>query len=92
MIASISAPRARAALDELHALSGERRIDPLDFAGIYAALGEDAAALEWLEKGYDEHSVSMLWVPEHFFFVRLREEPRFQALVERLGLPTVGPS
>ncbi len=80
--------QARQALQRLESLARERNVDAIVFAGIHAALGEKEAALDWLEKGYEEHSITMPWVAEHLFFDGLRDEPRFQSLVERIGLPT----
>jgi TolB-like protein/DNA-binding winged helix-turn-helix (wHTH) protein/Tfp pilus assembly protein PilF len=56
-----------------------------EIAVIYAALGDSDQAMNWLEKGYQERfNPGVLLRPG---FDPLRSDPRFQALVRRIGLP-----
>jgi TolB-like protein/Tfp pilus assembly protein PilF len=56
-----------------------------EIAVIYAALGDTDQAMNWLEKGYQERfNPGVLLRPG---FDPLRSDPRFQALVRRIGLP-----
>jgi adenylate cyclase len=58
----------------------------LPIASMYASLGENDKALEWLEKSFDEHPP---WLPAAFsdyYFEQLWPDPRFEALRSRLGL------
>jgi len=55
-------------------------------AGVYAVLGEKEKALEWLERAYDQGSGYLAYVNCDFVFESLWGEPRFQALVEKMGL------
>ena len=55
-------------------------------AGIYAVLGEKDKAIEWLERAYDERSGYLAVVNGDFVFENLRDEPRYQALIEKMGL------
>jgi serine/threonine protein kinase/tetratricopeptide (TPR) repeat protein len=80
--------RAREALRELEALDVEQSVDPVDFASVHAVLGETEAALDRLEEGLAERSLSMPYVPELLFLDGIRDEPRFQAVVEHIGLPS----
>jgi len=57
------------------------------FALIYVGMGKKTEAFWWLEKAYDEHSPMMAWLEVDQRFDSLRQEPRFQALVRRVGLP-----
>jgi serine/threonine-protein kinase len=58
---------------------------PLDRAQLLACLGEGAAALEALEQAYEERN-AFLWARIHWAdFDALREDPRFQDLVNRLA-------
>jgi len=51
---------------------------------VYAALGEKAQAMAWLERGYDERfNPGVLLRPG---FDLLRADPGFQAMVHRVGL------
>jgi TolB-like protein/DNA-binding winged helix-turn-helix (wHTH) protein/Flp pilus assembly protein TadD len=56
-----------------------------EIAMVYAALGEKAQAMNWLERGYDERfNPGVLLRPG---FESLRADSRFQDLVRRVGLP-----
>ena len=57
------------------------------FALIYVGMGKKKEAFWWLEKAYDEHSPMMAWLEVDQRFDSLRQEPRFQDLVRRVGLP-----
>jgi len=49
-------------------------------------LGEREKAMDWLERSYDQGSSYLVWVNTDFVFENLWDEPRFQALVEKMGL------
>ncbi|NIM18690.1 MAG: hypothetical protein GTO51_00345 [Candidatus Latescibacteria bacterium] len=53
--------RARELLDELLALSEHRWLDPVYVGCAYRALGEWGNAMDWLERGYEEESPSMVF-------------------------------
>jgi TolB-like protein/Flp pilus assembly protein TadD len=55
-------------------------------AGVYSNLGEIDKAFEWLEKAYEEHSGYLLSAAADFTFEKLHSDPRFQALMKRMGL------
>ncbi|HTT25513.1 MAG TPA: tetratricopeptide repeat protein [Thermoplasmata archaeon] len=57
---------------------------------IYTGLGENEAALDWLERAAEERSSWLVWIKVEPRFDRLRPLPRFQALLERLGLTSPG--
>jgi hypothetical protein len=62
MYAALGQPdKARQAITELMALSNDQWVDPFYVAKLYSALHEWGNALDWLERGYDERSPSMLW-------------------------------
>ncbi len=54
-------------------------------------LGETAAALAFLEKAVEERSMPVKWIGVDPLFDRLRSEPRFQAVIKRMGLPLQQP-
>jgi hypothetical protein len=59
---------------------------PLLIGIAYAAAGDREAALNWLSKAVDEHAP---WLPElklEPMYDPLRSDPRFIALVKRVGL------
>jgi serine/threonine protein kinase/tetratricopeptide (TPR) repeat protein len=62
------------------------RVSPGLIAMIYLGLDEREQALTWLEKAYRQHSPMMAWLKVDPRFDRIRQEPRFQTLMRRVGL------
>jgi TolB-like protein/Tfp pilus assembly protein PilF len=62
---------------------------PQMIAAIYAALGDKDGVIRWIEKGCEEHDDWVVWsrVYPALGFESLRSDPRFQALLRRIGLP-----
>jgi tetratricopeptide (TPR) repeat protein len=77
---------ARTLLADLDARARTRYVSPFDRAVIYGGLDDRPLALEWLEKAEAERSPSLSLLLLSPAFVRLHGEPRFDALVRRLGL------
>jgi len=64
--------------------AGSRR--PYD-VGHYAMLkGDRSLALDWLEKSYQHHDYWMLFINVDPEYDAIRSDPRFQAIVHRLGV------
>jgi TolB-like protein/Tfp pilus assembly protein PilF len=78
--------RARQILQELGEVDRHRHVSGYYFSQVYLALGETASALDWLERAADEHSPLIVYVKVAPQFDSLREEPRFQAILRRIGL------
>jgi hypothetical protein len=57
------------------------------FALVHAGLGEHDAALGWLERGFELRELTMCVIKTHPAYDSLRQEPRFQALVEGMRFP-----
>jgi predicted Zn-dependent protease len=79
--------RARAELRELHQRALHRYVSPYGFAQVYAALGDNAAALKMLDRAASEHSFELMFLKVDRSFDRLRAAPEFQELLERIGFP-----
>jgi len=77
---------ARAELAKLQALGAQGIGVGFYIAMILATLGEREPALAALEAGLTDHSQQMGWINTDPVFDPLRAEPRFKAVVERLGL------
>jgi serine/threonine-protein kinase len=75
---------AKAELEGLLRRAERQYVSPFDVATIHAALGNDEAALDWLEQAFEERSFPFVMVDPTFH--RLRGEPRFARLLERLAL------
>jgi serine/threonine-protein kinase len=73
-------------LKELQALSEKQYVPASSVAMVHAALGDRAKALDWLEKAHGEHDFSIAQIGVAPWFKDLRNEPRFQALLKRIGL------
>jgi hypothetical protein len=56
-------------------------------ARFYAILGDRASALTELEKAVAERDGPMEWIKVEPAWAPLRDDPRFPALVARMGLP-----
>jgi tetratricopeptide (TPR) repeat protein len=74
----------------LHGLqrkSKETSIPPYTMATIYAGLGENDKAFEFLEKAYAEKSLDVSWsLKSDLLLDDLRPDPRFQNLLHRMSL------
>lgn len=77
---------ARRLLGELEALSRVRYVPCSGFALIHIGLGERERALDWLETGLRRREPSLTSLKVHPAYDSLRGEPRFEALLEALGL------
>ena len=73
--------------DELNELAKQRYVAPHFFAGIYVGLGEHDRAIEYLEKSCAEHSHWLIYLHIDPSMDDLRNDPRFQDLLTRVGLP-----
>ncbi len=65
-----------------------RYVTPWQIATLYTRAGRTAKALEWLEKAYESHDANMPYISIDPIFEDLRDEPRFQALLKRMKLPS----
>ncbi|MGH7451656.1 MAG: tetratricopeptide repeat protein, partial [bacterium] len=77
---------AQQILEELLALAQQKYVSSYDVALIYAGLAENERALEWLEKAYAEHNCWLGFLNIEPRFHRLRPDPRFAALLQKVGL------
>jgi hypothetical protein len=76
-------------LEELTTLAKEKYVAPYFFAGIHIGLGENERAIECLEKSYQEHSHWLIYLHMDPGMDSLRDHPRFQDLLRRIGLPAL---
>ncbi|MPY89524.1 MAG: protein kinase [Luteitalea sp.] len=62
-------------------------VTPFNLAAVLLSLGEPDQALDYLEEAFDVRDRACLWLRVDPRFDALREHPRFEALVQRLGPP-----
>ncbi len=53
---------------------------------IYSSIGEKDLAFQWLEKAYQERTPLLAYAKVMPYYDNLRSDPRFSALIRRLGL------
>jgi tetratricopeptide (TPR) repeat protein len=78
---------AEATLAELRALRATSYASALDLAQVHAALGDREEAFRWLDEAAAERSFHLVYLKVWPELDPLRSDPRFEALVRRLGLP-----
>jgi adenylate cyclase len=78
---------ARQILDDLTKLAQHKYVAPHFFAGIHIGLQEKDRAIEYLEKSYEEHCHWLIYLHIDPSMDSLRDNPRFQDLLRRVGLP-----
>ncbi|HXY52887.1 MAG TPA: winged helix-turn-helix domain-containing protein [Terriglobales bacterium] len=77
---------ALASIDRL--LSSQRGyVANSDVAAVYCAVGEPSLAMTWLEKALANHEEGLNQLAVEPMFDGCRQDTRFQALIQRLGLP-----
>jgi serine/threonine-protein kinase len=78
--------QALAMLDELTRRAGASYVSPARIAQIHLGLGERDQALSLLERAVEQRCTEVVWLGVHPMFDQLGSEPRFLALLKRLGL------
>jgi DNA-binding winged helix-turn-helix (wHTH) protein/TolB-like protein/Flp pilus assembly protein TadD len=74
-------------LDYLKERSKSKYVPPSVIAFVYAGLGEKDEAFEWLERSYAGRDFLMGFINVEPYFDGLRDDPRFNDLRQRVGLP-----
>jgi TolB-like protein/DNA-binding winged helix-turn-helix (wHTH) protein len=62
-------------------------VSPMEMAFAYARLGRDDDAIRWLGNAYDDHVPGLVRIQRELDLNRLHRDPRFLAVVKRIGLP-----
>ncbi|MBI1813481.1 MAG: tetratricopeptide repeat protein [Deltaproteobacteria bacterium] len=77
---------AQRAIDELRQQSQASYVSPYFFAVIYAALGETDQAFAFLDRAYEDRSFFISGLKVDPMVDALRADPRFTALLKKVGL------
>lgn len=68
-------------------MAKEQYVSPMTFGTIYTLLGERDQAFAWLDKAYEERSIFLVFLKTDPQYDNLRRDPRFAALLKRIGFP-----
>jgi tetratricopeptide (TPR) repeat protein len=77
---------ARAMLEALRDVASSAYVSPIDFALVHVGLGETEAALDELDRAFEEKDAALVYLRTQPGLAPLRSEPRFQDLLKRMGL------
>jgi serine/threonine protein kinase/Tfp pilus assembly protein PilF len=73
-------------IQQLNNLSKQTYLHPSYVALVYAGLGDNDHAFEWLEKAYDSRDDVLAWLKADPSWDSLRSDRRFADLLRRIGL------
>ena len=77
---------ARRALEKLEQLRGRRPMDPAPLLLARVGLGDKEAAFALLEEADPQHSTALPSLKVNPIYDPLRDDPRFDELMRRIGL------
>jgi serine/threonine-protein kinase len=77
---------AKRILAELEEHAEHDYVSPVSFATIHLGLGDVERALDWTERACDDRRGWMVYVAVNPLMDPMREHPRFDAIVRRMGL------
>ena len=80
---------SRADLRELEQMAKRQYVSSTAFADIHLGLGEKEKALDWLEKSIRTRRSACWYLKVDPIYDRVRTEPRFQALVQKVFGPNL---
>jgi adenylate cyclase len=81
--------KAEQVLRDLDDLAKKQYVSPALPASVYLGLGEKAKALDWIEKAYEDRDC-MLWWNTDQLYDSVRNEPRFQAIIQKVDRMKAG--
>ena len=78
--------RANAHLQELMARAEDHYVSPMWFALVHLGLSDRESLFHWLNRAADERDGSLILINAAVEFDPVRDDPRFKALLDRMGL------
>ena len=77
--------KALGILNEFERRAENGNVSALNFAQIYASLGDNEQAFSWLDKALEEQAIWLPFLKVDVKFDPLRSDPRFQTLLRKVG-------
>ena len=77
--------QARECLQKLHDMSNSRHVQSVAFAILHLGLGDIDQSLTWLETACEQRESQIAGLKVHPVYDSLRAEPRYQAILHRIG-------
>ncbi len=84
-----NAAAARRILDELTVARSHRVVSAWGLAALHARLGDVDEAFRWLDVAVEEHATGLVFLRVHPRLDPIRQDPRYQALLRKVGLEAV---
>jgi serine/threonine-protein kinase len=81
---------AEAVLQELLEQAKQSFSVPLPLAVLYIAMGRKDEAFDWLNRAADGRDTILCYIQSMPTFDPLRDDPRYEQLIERMGFPRAG--
>lgn len=77
-------------MDDFKAAAVRKKyLSPFEMARHYAFLGDKPNTLKFLEACYDQRYAYLIMVQTERMFHWVHSEPRYQAIIRKMGLPLV---
>ena len=73
-------------VNQLEELSTQQYVSPYHMAYVHAGLGHPDAAIDWLERAFEERSGPVHGIKGSYLFATIRQHPRFTALLRKMNL------
>ena len=82
--------KTKEVLDELLSINKSQPVGNLDLAMVYASLGENDIAIQYLEKGIEKHEGVMVLLKHYIQIIPgFSNDPRLDILLKRIGINTL---
>lgn len=73
-------------LDETLSRANALYVSPIEIAQLYVRTGNKEKAFEWLDRAFAERTAPLVYLKADPLYAALRSDPRYQALLVRIGL------